>query len=151
MGKIIKGLAVLALVAAIGGSASGQFAKTDDAIAYRKAVMVLVAQHFGRIGALVKGEKPYDAKAAAANAGLIATLAPLPWEAFMAEGSDKGSTAMKPEALKEKDKFAQAAKAFETAAAALNGAAAGPSAEALKEPFGQVAQSCKGCHSQFKK
>ncbi len=150
MGKMIKGLLCMVLVGGLTGMAYGQFAKPDDAIAYRKAVMVLVGQHFGRMGAVVKGEKPYDQKAFAANALLLSTLSKLPWEAFMAAGSDQGSTAMKTEALKEKGKFEEAAKSFEAAATALHSAVAG-NLESVKEPFGQTGQSCKGCHSLFKR
>jgi len=152
MGGTIRNLLCLVLVmGSLGGVAYGQFAKPDEAIAYRKAVMVLNAQHFGRMGAMVKGEKPFDQKAFSANASLVSTFSRLPWEAFMVPGSDQGNTAMKPEALKEKGKFEQTAKAFENAAAELNTAAAAGKLESVKDPFGKTAQSCKECHSQFKR
>jgi cytochrome c556 len=152
MGGMIRRLICLVLVVGgLSGVAYGQFAKPDDAIAYRKAVMVLSAQHFGRMGAMVKGEKPFDQKVFSSNAFLVSTFSRLPWEAFMVPGSDQGSTAMKPEALKEKGKFEQVAKAFENAAAALNATAASGNLDSVKDPFGKAAQSCKECHSQFKR
>ena len=68
--------------------ASAQFQKPEDAIKYRKASFTVMAAHFGRIGAMVNGKAPFDAKAAAENAALLAALAPLPGTAF-GPGTDK--------------------------------------------------------------
>jgi len=55
--KILVGFVVVAI--ALGG-AYAQFAKPEDAIRYRKSVMFLIGQHFGRMGAMVKENTPYD-------------------------------------------------------------------------------------------
>ncbi|MFY8184063.1 MAG: cytochrome c, partial [Polynucleobacter sp.] len=38
--------------------AFAQFQKTEDAIKYRQSAFSLIGTHFGRIGAVVKGEVP---------------------------------------------------------------------------------------------
>jgi len=151
----MKRLAVLVvmaiLVGGLMGTAWGQFAKPEEAIAYRQAVMVLIGQHFGRMAAMVKGDRDYDLDEFANNAALVETLTALPWEAFMESGSDKGATALKPEALKDRDAFEQAAQAMETEASQLAIVSEGGELPAIKEQFGRTAQSCKNCHSKFRK
>lgn len=84
------------LMLAMGLPAQAQFAKPEDAIKYRKASFTVMAAHFGRLGAMANGRTPYDAKAAADNADVVAALSKLPWLAF-GEGTDKGDTRAKPE------------------------------------------------------
>lgn len=98
--------AVTALAFAL--PAQAQFAKPEDAVKYRKAGFTLMANHFGRLGAMASGKAPFDAKAAAENADLVAALAKLPWVAF-GEGPEKGETRAKPEIWKESAKFKEAA------------------------------------------
>ncbi|MFZ1984020.1 MAG: cytochrome c [Desulfatitalea sp.] len=136
-------------VIGIFGMAYAQFAKPEDAIAYRKAAMTLIGQHFGRIGAVVQGKTPFDKQAVAKNAELVATLATLPWEAFMTAGTDKGNTHMKPEALKDQEGFKAAGNATQAETAKLAQVAAAGDLEAIKAQFGAVGKSCKGCHEKF--
>jgi cytochrome c556 len=132
-------------------AAYAQFAKPDDAIRYRKAVMTLIAHHFGRIGAVVKGKANYNAAQVTQEAQLIQRLSGLSWEAFMVAGSDKGDTTLKSSALKNQGKFMTAADAFEDEAATLLNAAEGGDLEEVKSQFGAVAKSCKDCHGKFRK
>ena len=67
------------IVALIGGVAYARFAKPEEAIPYRKAVMVLIVQHLKRMGAVIKGQAAYDQATFTADARLVATLARLPW------------------------------------------------------------------------
>ena len=62
--------------------AQAQFAKPENAIEYRQASFKLIANHFSRIGAVVKGEKPFNKEEVVANAALISSLSSLPWHAF---------------------------------------------------------------------
>ena len=56
------------------GTAYAQFAKPEQAIKYRKAVMSLIVAHFGRMGAVVKGKAPYEEAEFARNALAVNTL-----------------------------------------------------------------------------
>lgn len=151
--KSVTRITILVIIATlIGGLAYARFAKPQDAIQYRKAVMALIGQHFKRMGAVIKGQAAYDQAAFSADAQLVATLARLPWEAALEPGSDKGDTTMRAAVLKQPEDFRAAAKAFEAATDQLAQAAlAGGDAGALKAPFGSVAQSCKACHNAFRK
>ncbi|MFO7496118.1 MAG: cytochrome c [Desulfobacterales bacterium] len=140
-------VAVFALI----GAAYAQFAKPEEAIAYRKAVMKVNGHHFNSLGAMVKGTTPYDQAAVASDAQVVTMMAGLPWAAFAVAGSDQGDTRLKSSALKENDKFMAAASAFEAASEALGEVAGSGDEGAVKAQFGVVAQTCKGCHGVFRK
>jgi cytochrome c556 len=133
------------------GSAYAQFAKPEDAIKYRKSVMFLIAQHFKRMGAVVKGESAYEKEAFSANADVVEMLATLPWEAAMEPGTDKGDTTLSSAVFDKQAQFKKAAESFETETAMLAGTAKGGDLNAIKAQFGKVAQSCNVCHKQFRK
>jgi cytochrome c556 len=138
------------LLLAMGLPAQAQFAKPEDAIKYRKASFTVMAAHFGRLGAMANGRTPYDAKAAADNADVVATLSKLPWTAF-GEGTDKGDTRAKPELWKEATKFKEASDKMQAEIVKLNTAAKAGNIDALKVAFGPAAASCKACHDNFRK
>jgi cytochrome c556 len=138
------------LMLAMGLPAQAQFAKPEDAIKYRKASFTVMAAHFGRLGAMANGRAPYDAKAAADNADVVATLSKLPWGAF-GEGPDKGDTRAKPEIWKEAAKYKEAADKMQAEIVKLNTAAKAGNIDALKAAFGPAAASCKACHDNFRK
>ena len=151
MKKMAKVLIVVTLMTGFLGVAYAQFAKPEDAIQYRQSVMFLIGQHFGRMAAVVKGQSPYDKAAFEQNAAIVDTLAALPWEAFMAPGTDKGKTDLKSSAFKEKDKFMQDAKKMEAETAKLAKMAQTGNLDAIKTQFGETGKSCKSCHDDFRK
>jgi cytochrome c556 len=144
---VICGLVILAM----GGLAYAGFSKPGDAIRYRKAVMTVIGQHFGRIAAVVKGQMDYDKKDVVHNAMVIRTMSDLAWDAVMFPGSDMGDTTLKASAMKEKDKFMGIAKKFESAAQKLVDTAEKGDLAAVKAQFGAVAGNCKSCHGTFRK
>ncbi len=139
------------VLVAMGGVAFAGFAKPEEAIRYRKAVMTVIGQHFGNIAAVIKGQMPYDKNDVEHNARVIRTMAELPWEAVMFPGSDAGDTTLKASAIQEKDKFMAVARQFESAAQKLAETAKNGDMGALKAQFGEVAGTCKTCHSTYRK
>lgn len=135
------------LVAALPLSASAQFAKKEDAIKYRQSVFTLMSTHMGRIGAVTKGEMPFNAAEVQKSAALVATLSTLPWEAF-GPGTEGGKA--KPAIWKESDKVKAGADKFMKAAADLNAAAKSGNLEQIKKAFGATGQTCKACHDNYK-
>ena len=148
--KYAMSFASALLMLATSMPAQAQFAKPEDAIKYRKASFTVMAAHFGRLGAMANGRVPYDAKAAAENADVVATLSKLPWAAF-GEGTDKGDTRAKPEIWKEAAKYKEAADKMQAEIVKLNTAAKAGNIDALKAAFGPAAASCKACHDNFRK
>jgi len=130
--------------------ASAQFAKPEDAIKYRKSVMTLQFNHFGRIAAMANGKVPFDAKVAAENAEVLATIVRLAPAGFV-DGSDKGETKAKPEIWTEMDKFRANASRLREEADKLNAAAKSGSLDAIKAAVGETGKVCKGCHDSYQK
>jgi cytochrome c556 len=149
MKKQMMWILVLAAIGLLAGAAFAQFAKTEDAVKYRQSVMSVIGTHFSRMGAVVKGEAPYAKEAFEQNATIVASLIPLPWDAFMAPGSDKGS-GMKADALAKKDDFMKLAAANQAEVAKLLAAAKGGDINAIKPQFGATGASCKACHDAYR-
>jgi cytochrome c556 len=130
--------------------AAAQFAKPEDAIKYRKSAMALEAAHFGRIFAMANGRVPFDAKAVADNAEILAAVSKWQFTGFV-EGSDKGDTKAKPEIWTEADKFREKANKSQEDVAKLAAAAKTGNIDAIKAAAGPVGQSCKSCHDTYRK
>ena len=148
MALIATCLMVLVLTA---GGVYAQFAKVDDAITYRKSVMVIIVQHFKQMGAMVQGKAPYDQQAFADNAAVVKVMATLPWEAFLVPGSDKGDTTLSSAVFSKTEAFKKTASAFEASTAKLEALSQNADLKAIRAQFGAVAKSCKECHKPFRK
>lgn len=138
-------LAAAALCAAL--PASAQFAKAEDAIKYRQSALFVMGQHFGRIGAMANGKVPFDAKAAAEDADIVASMAKLPWAGF-GPGTEGGKA--KPEIWKEQAKFTEYHEKMQGETVKLAAAAKTGNLDTLKAAFGATAGSCKTCHDAFR-
>ena len=102
-----------------------------------------------RIYTDTQGKAPFDAKLAAENAEIVASMAKLPWAAF-GEGTDVGETKAKPEIWKQNAKFKEAAEKFQTESAKLAVAAKSGKEDAFKTAFSATAGTCKSCHDDFR-
>ncbi len=145
----MRSLLVTASFAVAGGlfsaTAAAQFAKPEDAVRYRQSSMFLMSNHVGRLAAMARGDRPFDAAAAEKSARVVQAISRTAWDGF-AKGADskraKGeiwsSTA---EFTAEQDKLmAETAKLVDAAA----------SLDTLKRQVGAVAGVCKGCHDKFR-
>jgi len=130
------------------GIAYAQFKKPEDAIKYRQSAFTVMANSFGKIGAVVKGEAPFNKDEVAKNAAVVAMLSTLPWQAF-GPGTEGGNAL--PVVWSDNAKFKAAGEKMQLAVANLNTAAQSGDQEAIKKAFGAAGASCKGCHDDFKK
>jgi cytochrome c556 len=140
-------LAALAFAAAttVATFAIGQ----DDPITARQAIMKSNAAQATTVGAMIKGEAPWDATAAAAAMNQIVTnMTTFP--TLFPEGSDSGDTRALPAIWQNKADFeAHAAKLATDAKAAADAAAT--SQEAFTAAFATVGQDCGACHQLYRK
>ena len=142
-------LTTAATVLAIGaGTAFAQFQNAEKAVDYRESVFTVMGTHFGRIGAVVKGETPFNKDEVAKNAAIVAMMSSLPWQAF-GPGTEGGKA--KPEVWSDNAKFKAAADKMQLAVADLNKAAQSGDQESIKKAFSAAGATCKGCHDDFKK
>jgi cytochrome c556 len=142
--------AVATLCALASLPAAAQFQKPEDAIKYRQGAMALQGNHFGRVAAMANGRVPFDAKVAADNIEIVATLSRLQFAGFI-DGSDKGVTRAKPEIWSEKDKWAAAVTKSQEEVAKLAAAGKTGNLDQIKAAVGGVGQSCKACHDAYMK
>lgn len=124
-------------------------AKPEDAIKYRKNALFVMQQHYARIGAMVGGKVPFDAKAAADNAAVAESMSKLPWAAF-GEGTDKGDTKAKPEIWTEQAKFKAGADKMQAEMTKLAAAARTGNLDNIKTAFAATSDTCKACHDNYR-
>ncbi|MBX3656305.1 MAG: cytochrome c [Ramlibacter sp.] len=143
-------LTFAAAACALSVPAFAQFAKAEDAIKYRQSALFVMAQHFGRLGAMANGRIPFDAKVAADNAEVVADMAKLPWAAF-GPGTEQGApTKAKPDIWVEQAKFKEHSDKLIAESAKLAAAAKTGSLDTLKTAFGATAGTCKSCHDAYR-
>jgi cytochrome c556 len=131
-------------------AAQAQFAKPEDAIKYRQSAFSVMGTHFGRIGAVVRGDVPFNAAAVTANAEIVAAMSKLPYTAFGPGTETGGNTKAKAEIWKEKDKFDKGAADMQDAVGKLVVAARGGNLDDVKKAFGAAGQTCKACHDEYR-
>jgi cytochrome c556 len=143
--KVLAGIAAIAGVAvAVTGVAVGQ-----DVIAQRKELMKQVGGATKTSTEMIKGEKPYDAKAAETAATTIAQNWPQFVKLFPENAKTGGETTAAPKIWEDtKDFEAKGAVMAKAAQEAAKSAANG--AEAFKTSFGEVTKNCKGCHEAYR-
>lgn len=144
-------LAISTIVAATALTATivnAQFAKPEAAVKYRKAAFTVMGAHFGRIGAVVKGEVPFNKEEVAKNAAIVSSMSHLPWQAF-GPGTEGGEAL--PSVWSDNAKFTSLSEKLTAATTALNTAAQSGDLDAVKKAFGAAGQTCKACHDDFKK
>ncbi len=141
----LAGLLTLGVVGVAGAD------EAEDAIKYRKGVFQVVKWNFGPMGAMVKGKIPYDKDAFAAKAENVAAVSGMALEGFP-EGSDFGAdTTAKANIWEEWDKFKGGMEKFDQEAKKLSEVAKTGDMDAIKPQFAAVADTCKGCHDNFRK
>jgi cytochrome c556 len=144
--KLKSTLITAAVLGLAAFSAQAQFAKPDDAIKYRQSVFTVQARAFGAINAMNKGDVPFNAAAAQANANIIATLSTLPWAAFGAGTESKNA---KPEIWSDAAGFKASADKYVSAAAALDAAAKTGDAAQVKTAWAALGATCSACHKAY--
>lgn len=143
--KFLAALSTAAAVAVVWSGAS----IAQDVIAKRKDIMKGVGGATKLSNEMIKGEKPYDAKAAAEAMTKISGT----WAEFaksFPKGSETGGeTTAAPKIWESFDDFDSKGKAMAKAAETA-GAEAAKGADAFKAAFGEVGKTCKGCHELYR-
>lgn len=147
--KLIAVAVTLSLGAAISAEAWAQ-EKPENYIRFRKATQTLSAWQMRQMGAMVKGQQPFNAANATRQATVVATLAPVFATAFPA-GTDQGDTRARPEIWSDADKFKQAMDRYLAESSKLVDAAKSGNADNFKTQFGALAKACDSCHDDFRK
>jgi cytochrome c556 len=145
---VVASFSLAVAAVAFSSAASAQFQKAEDAVKYRQSALSVMGTHFGRIGAMVNGKAPFDAKSAQDSAFIVATMSTLPWAAFTPDTEALKSRA-RPEIWKESAKFKEASEKMQSEVAKLEVAAKTGNLDNIKAAFGAAGGSCKNCHDSF--
>lgn len=146
-------LSVLSSSLLLSQTANSQDAKMiEAALKYRQGAFSMIGWHMGPLGGMAKGKIDFDAATFASNAQAIADLAKYPENAFPeGSSSDSVETRAKPEIWADSAGFGEKLEAFKSASADLASVAAGASSlDDVKEAFGALGKSCKGCHDDYR-
>lgn len=121
--------------------------KPEDEIRYRQSGFNVIARSFGVLGAIAKGERPYDQALALKSASIVEALSTLPFGSF-GPGTDVGTHKADPKVWADTAKFKELAEKFQFEAAKLPDASKDP--ETLKLQVGAVGKTYKACHDDFR-
>lgn len=149
--KSRKHIGQVVLCALVAGGIGSAFAapKPEDAVAYRQGILRAMGWNVGPMGAMVKGDVPFDAQRFAFLAGRTAALAPMALEGFTPDTQGAKSHA-RPELWENMDDFKARMEKLREATAALATIAQGGDEAAIKQQFGETVQVCKGCHDEYR-
>jgi cytochrome c556 len=133
--------------------AAAPISQARQSVEARRAIFTLIGANFRPLGAVLKGEKPYDGADAEKQLARIVFLSTLLDEAFP-DSSNIGlpDTKTKAEAWSDHDDFTKKLREFQSNVASLqkvNSAEKGGT-DAFKAALKTVAQNCKGCHDTYK-
>ena len=124
--------------------------KPETLVKQRQAVMTLQGKYFyGQLNRMAQGKIPYDANAAARNAGYLDALSQMPWDGFDPSTANVKSGAL-PEIYKDAAKFKEAQDRLRGEIGKLVATTKGGDEAAVKAQIGAVDKACGGCHESFR-
>ena len=124
--------------------------RTQKAIDARQGLLKVVAQYFGPIVGMARGQIPYDPALIEKNAGKVAQLAPMIPDLFAMDTSASGLTSDAKAGIwaDYADFSAKAATTTERANALVAATTEGQGA--TMKAFGALGASCKNCHESYR-
>jgi cytochrome c556 len=147
-----KKMMMVAVALAIGSGASFQAsaqAKPDQLVKQRQSAMSLIGWYFGPIGAMMRGDRPYDPAIVMRNADYLEVLSKMPPEGFQPSTKDE-KTRARSEVWSDKGKFDKAMENMQAELGKFKQVAHGGDQGAVKAQFGAVGKACAACHDDFR-
>lgn len=143
----------IALATALAAAAAPAIAQDfDRVVKARQGQFSLNAIHIGTLGAMAKGDIPYDADKAQTAADNLVAISRIDQAFLWPEGSDDGSiegTRALPVIWENTDDFLSKWQDFGAAAVEMQKVAANGRA-ALGPALGGLGDSCKACHEEYR-
>lgn len=131
---------------------AGLSSAQDAAIEARQSLMQLQAFNLGQLGAMAKGEMPYDAEQAQVAADNLVALARLDQSAMWPQGSDSfatDKTRAKPAIWDNFPDLMEKGQDLVKASAAMQ-EVAGTDLDALRSQMEQLGKACGACHEDYR-
>ena len=153
MHRIFRTTVASCLVLGLAGVAVAADLKPEEQIETRQAGYTFMSWNMGKIKANLEGDFSQTQVSAAANA--IAGIANSGMGALYGPGTDKDIGDVEPRGepalFTEPEEVGRVATAFVEAANNMAEVAAMGDPAEVKETFGELGKSCKGCHDKFRK
>lgn len=151
MKPTLLALALAATIALPGHAMAqqAQFSRLNDAVKYRQAAFQVLGTHVQRLGAMAKGDAPFDKANAEANAVMVELLSRQLVGAFP-PGADMAPSKAKPEVWQDAAQFKTHQDQLQAASSKLTGAARLGDLAAFKAAFNTLSQTCKACHDGYR-
>lgn len=124
-------------------------ADKSDPVEAREAIMTALSRNMKAMGAMAKGEQPFDAAVFANHAKVVANEANKDLVALFPAGSDEFTDA-KPEIWQNMDDFKARAAALKEKANALAAVSATRDKGKMLAAQGELGKVCEGCHQKYK-
>lgn len=150
-----KALGIILAASVLGGATAiaHEGHQTDGVVGERTAAMKDMGGAMKHLGAIAKGEKPFDdvAPDAAAKIAEVAAAVPGHFPEGSGPGGDGiGETRAKPEIWSDWQGFLDANAKLEAAAEEIVAAVAAQDQAALGAAMGAAGKACGGCHKPFR-
>lgn len=127
------------------------FNTAEKAVEYRQKALSVMKENFSAMAGMVKGEVEYNADFFQRRANDFEKMSGIPWAGFAVEGAMPGDNS---DALSEIwdnwEDFQQRANDLQEYAAKLAEVSQEGSLDAIKPVFMNTAETCKGCHDNYK-
>ena len=143
----MKKLALTCLTASLLFGTGMVLADADASIEYRQSVFKVVKWHMDSLGAMARGDAEFDADAALHHSRQVHALSFMAKEGF-GEGTQGGDA--KPEIWANWDQFSGGMEKFQEVSGAMVAAAEEGTLQALRPAVGQMGQTCRTCHDNFR-
>ncbi|TAG84626.1 MAG: cytochrome c [Betaproteobacteria bacterium] len=150
MMKTLTKIAIEAAAVSITATAMAQ-PKPENFVKQRQSALALIGWYFGPMGAVAKGEQPFNKDDAVRRTSNLVALSKMPWEGFVAGTDNVGNTKALPAIWTNAAKFKDAGTKMEVEIAKLAQLANAGDADGFKKQFGVVGGTCKACHDDFRK
>ncbi|MDV6317095.1 cytochrome c [Idiomarina sp. HP20-50] len=127
------------------------FNTAEKAVEYRQKALSVMKENFAAMAGMVKGEVEYNADFFQRRANDFEKMSGIPWAGFAVEGAMPSDNS---DALSEIwdnwEDFQQRANDLQEYAAKLAEVSQEGSLDAIKPVFMNTAETCKGCHDNYK-
>ena len=121
----------------------------EDTVKYRQGMMGGVGWNVGLMGAMVKGDAPFDREKFIFFASRTSLLIPMVVEGFTEKTKDLDSN-VKPKIWSNLDDFNEKMSNLGKEASELLKVAEEGTESEIKKQFGTTVKQCKGCHDLYK-
>jgi len=149
---ILLSLAMLTLgMASTQAKEAGSQKQADTVVKFRQSLLQLVRSNMGSLGAMAKGNIPFDTDVMQKNGMRIEQLSLMMPDYFMTDTRGfETKTEAKPEIWDNNEDFAEKMQALTDAAKGLQMAAASGDESSYGKAIGAVGAACKSCHDKYK-